>query len=94
MKPNVDTKVSDDNSNHIVSQILKRPKTVIFGLKVVIFNFKMATQFSENIFIWTVAINWISNHGLIHFTISFFTFLSLLYQKGLIMVVFGLKMAI
>ena len=67
---------------------------VIFVLKVVIFNFKMATQFSENIFIWMVAINWISNHGLIHFTISFFTFLSLLYQKGRKMSILGLKMTI
>ena len=49
MKPNVDTKVSDDNSNHIVSQILKRPKMVIFGLKVAILVFKVAIELSENI---------------------------------------------
>ena len=79
MEPNVDTKVSDDNSNHIVSQILKRPKMVIFGLKVAILDFKVAIEFSENIFILKAAINWTRNLGFIHFTIFLFTFLSVLY---------------
>ena len=66
----------------------------IFGLKMAILDFKMAKELSENIFIWTAAINCTSNHSFIHFTILFITFLSLQYQKGLKMGILGLKMAI
>ena len=57
-------------------------------------DFKMAKELSENILIWTAAINCTSNLGFIHFTTLFITFLSRQYQKGLKMGIFGLKMAI
>ena len=59
-----------------------------------ILDLKMAIEFSENIFILSAAINWTSNLGFIQFKIFFFTFMSLLYQKGLKMVIFGIEMVI
>ena len=65
---------------------------LIAVIQMAIFYFKMAKELSESIFIWKPAINCTSNHGFIHFTIFFITFLSL--QKGLKMAILSLKMAI
>ena len=66
----------------------------IFGIKMAIWDFKMALQLSENIFILMAAIYCTSNLPFNIFTVYVINFQSLKCRKGLKMAILGINMAI